>query len=219
MDKPRILAHICCAPDALYVMSLLRQDYAASGFFYNPNIHPRREYDLRREETKKVAHALGFDLIEGPYEDTLWHELTAKFKDEPEKGRRCDICYALRLERTAQKAAELDFDAFTTVMSLSPWKKAEVMNRTGRMFGRRYKIDFLEADFKKKDGFKKSVELSKQHRLYRQDYCGCVYSLNRGQDTLAPFHTRKDKSSPKDPLRKKRLMEKPLSRPEPDKLP
>lgn len=198
MDKPKILVHICCAPDALYVMGLLKQNFDVSGYFYNPNIHPRREYDLRRAETKKVARVLGFDLIEGPYEDAFWNELTVKFKDEPEKGRRCDICYALRLKRTARKAAELNFDVFTTVMSLSPWKKAEAMNRIGRMFGRRYKVKFLEANFKKKDGFKKSIDLSKQHQLYRQDYCGCVYSLKPGKDVQAPIHARKDRSSTKE---------------------
>jgi predicted adenine nucleotide alpha hydrolase (AANH) superfamily ATPase len=176
MIKPRMLVHICCAPDALYVMDLLGKDYDVSGFFYNPNIHPQEEYDLRLEETRKVAAALGFEIIEGPYDDSRWHNITAKFKNEPEKGRRCDVCYALRLEKTAKKGAELRFDAFTTVMSLSPWKKADVMNKIGKMFGQRFHISFLEADFKKKDGFKKSIELSKQHKLYRQDYCGCVYS-------------------------------------------
>jgi predicted adenine nucleotide alpha hydrolase (AANH) superfamily ATPase len=216
MNKPKMLVHICCAPDALYVMDLLRQDYDLSGFFYNPNIHPREEYDLRREETEKVARALGFDLIDAPYEDVRWHEVTAKFKDEPEKGRRCDICYALRLARTAQKASEQGFDIFTTVMSLSPWKKAEVMNKIGKMFGRRYKVEFLEANFKKKDGFKKSVELSKKHRLHRQDYCGCVYSLKRGQDTLAPIHPEKNRRTKNTA---QECVEKPSNRPEPDKQP
>jgi predicted adenine nucleotide alpha hydrolase (AANH) superfamily ATPase len=171
-----MLVHICCAPDALYVMDLLAKEYDVSGYFYNPNIHPRKEYELRLEETKKVAAILGFEIIEGPYEDTRWHKITAKFKNEPEKGRRCDVCYALRLERTAKKGAERGFEHFATVMSLSPWKKADTMNKMGKMFGRRYRIDFLEANFKKKDGFKKSVELSRQHKLYRQDYCGCIYS-------------------------------------------
>jgi predicted adenine nucleotide alpha hydrolase (AANH) superfamily ATPase len=176
MEKPRMLVHICCAPDALFVMGLLRSDYEVEGFFYNPNIHPHEEYILRLEETRKVAKTLDFKLIEGPYDDTRWFETTKKFKEEPEKGRRCDVCYAMRLERTAEKAAELGFDGFTTVMSLSPWKKADVMNRIGRMFGHRFKIEFLEANFKKKDGFKKSTELSQKHGLYRQNYCGCVYS-------------------------------------------
>jgi predicted adenine nucleotide alpha hydrolase (AANH) superfamily ATPase len=176
MKKPRMLVHVCCAPDALYVMDLLKKDYDVSGFFCNPNIHPQEEYRLRLEETQKVAQTLGFDLIEDEYDTVRWFDLTKKFKDEPEKGRRCDVCYALRLERTAQKASEGGFDVFTTVMSLSPWKKSKVMNRIGRMFAKRYNIDFLEADFKKKDGFKKSVDLSEERQIYRQDYCGCIYS-------------------------------------------
>ena len=106
-----------------------------------------------------------------------WLRLTRTFAAEPEKGRRCDVCYALRLERTARTAAGRGFDYFTTVMSLSPWKKAAVINRIGRQFGTRFGLRFLEADFKKRDGFKKSVDLSRGHGLYRQNYCGCVYSL------------------------------------------
>ena len=174
--KPRMLLHICCAPDALYVLQLLKDEYEVSGFFYNPNIYPRKEYDIRLEETRDVARTLGVNLIEGEYDSQRWSELTEKFKDEPEKGRRCDICYAMRMEKTAQKAAELGFDAFTTVMSLSPWKKADVLNRQGRMFARRYGLEFLVADFKKRDGFTKSIGMSKAHGLYRQDYCGCEYS-------------------------------------------
>jgi len=174
--KPKMLVHICCAPDALYVMQLLKDEYDVSGFFYNPNIHPRDEYDLRLEEAREVAHILGINLIEGEYDSDRWFRITEGFKDEPEKGRRCDICYAFRLQKTAEKASELGFDNFATVMSLSPWKKADVLNRQGRMFARRYGLEFLAADFKKKDGFRKSVEMSKSHGLYRQDYCGCQYS-------------------------------------------
>ncbi len=176
MKNPKMLVHVCCAPDALYVMSLLQKDYDVSGFFCNPNIHPAEEYNLRLEETQKVAQTLGFDLIEDVYDPDNWFTLTEKFKEEPEKGRRCDVCYALRLDRTARRAAEAGFEIFTTVMSLSPWKKSKVMNRMGRMFAQKYGIDFLEADFKKKDGFKKSVALSQTHAIYRQVYCGCVYS-------------------------------------------
>lgn len=171
-----MLVHLCCAPDALYVLSLLKEDYEVCGYFYNPNIHPRQEYDLRLDETRKVARVLDIRLYEELYDDERWLRITQKFKEEPEKGRRCDVCYAMRLEKTAQKASELGFDIFTTVMSLSPWKKAESLNRMGRMFASRYGIRFLEADFKKKDGFRKSIELSKDHGLYRQNYCGCVYS-------------------------------------------
>lgn len=176
MNKKKMLVHICCAPDALHVMSVLKEDYDVYGYFYNPNIHPVSEYALRMEEARKVAEMLGFEMIEDEYDSARWTALTLKFKEEPEKGRRCDVCYALRLEKTACKARDLGFDGFTTVMSLSPLKKAPVLNRIGRMFSSRYDIPFLEADFKKKDGFKKSVELSKKHGLYRQNYCGCIYS-------------------------------------------
>jgi len=174
--KPRILVHVCCAPDALYVFGVLKDEYEVTGFFSNSNIQPRPEYDLRLEEARKVALASGVRLIEDDYDPDGWIALTRKLKDEPEKGRRCDVCYAARLARTAERAARGGFDAFATVMSLSPWKKAAVMNRIGRMFGARHGVAFLEADFKKKDGFKKSVDLSRAHGLYRQDYCGCVYS-------------------------------------------
>jgi len=176
MNRPRLLVHVCCAPDALYVLGLLRENFEVSGYFYNPNIHPAEEYDMRLEETRKVARILNVDFIEEAYDDERWFKITQKFKDEPEKGRRCDVCYAMRLEKTAKKASELGYDMFTTVMSLSPLKKADVLNRVGKMFSNKFRIDFLEADFKKKDGFKKSLGLSKSHGVYRQNYCGCLYS-------------------------------------------
>ena len=176
MAKPRLLVHVCCAPDALYVLGLLKDEYDLAGFFSNSNIHPREEYRRRLEEARKVARTLDLPLLEDDYDPDGWLALTRKFKGEPEKGRRCDVCYAARLKRTAEAAARGGFDAFTTVMSLSPWKKAAVMNRVGRQFGVRYKVAFLAGDFKKRDGFKKSVDLSRAHGLYRQDYCGCVYS-------------------------------------------
>jgi predicted adenine nucleotide alpha hydrolase (AANH) superfamily ATPase len=181
MRTKRMLVHICCAPDALYVMNLLKQDYDLTGFFYNPNIHPEEEYTLRLEETRRVAQMLGSELIEAEYDKENWLSTTRKFKDEPEKGLRCNICYAMRLKTTAQQASERGFDIYTTVMSLSPLKKAQTLNKMGRMFARKYKIEFLEADFKKKDGFKKSVALSKQHQLYRQNYCGCLYSMRKNK--------------------------------------
>ena len=176
MALPELLAHICCAPDASYVIELLQHDHAVTGFFYNPNIWPSPEYDLRLAETKKVGRILALDVLEGEYDQDLWRKFTDRFKGEPEKGRRCDICYALRLDRTARKALELGLPAFTTIMSVSPWKKADVLNRIGRLTGRKYNLQFLEGDFKKKGGFQKSVEISRRYGLYRQNYCGCVYS-------------------------------------------
>ncbi len=176
MPKPRLLAHICCAPDAAYVVGLLKDSHEVTAFFSNSNIHPAAEYGKRLEEMRKVAALLDVKLIEDVYDPSLWLKLTHKLRNEPEKGRRCDVCYAFRLERTARTAAALGFESFTTIMSLSPWKKAAVLNRIGKMFGRRLGVGFLEADFKKKDGFRKSVALSRELHLYRQDYCGCVYS-------------------------------------------
>jgi predicted adenine nucleotide alpha hydrolase (AANH) superfamily ATPase len=176
VDKPRLLAHVCCAPDALYVVGLLQADYRVTAFFYNPNIQPREEYLRRRAELDRVVRMLGCELREEPPDEERWLRLTARFRDEPEMGRRCLICYAMRLERTAAAAARDGYDLFTTVMSVSPHKKADVLNRMGTMLGRRRRVPFLEADFKKKDGFKKSVELSRSHGLYRQDYCGCLSS-------------------------------------------
>ena len=176
MSLPELLAHICCAPDASYVIELLQHDHAVTGFFYNPNIWPSPEYDLRLAETKKVGRILGLDVLEGEYDQDRWLKFTDRFKGEPEKGRRCDICYAVRLDRTARKALELGLPAFTTIMSVSPWKKADVLNRIGRLTGWKYNLQFLEGDFKKKGGFQKSVEISRRYELYRQNYCGCVYS-------------------------------------------
>jgi predicted adenine nucleotide alpha hydrolase (AANH) superfamily ATPase len=176
MANPKILVHVCCAPDAAYVIGILKENYDVTGFFYNPNIFPPEEYSRRLAEARKVAEILKVRLIEEVDDGSRWVALVGKFKDEPEKGRRCDVCYAMRLERTARAASAQGFDLFTTIMSLSPWKKAAVLNRIGRMFGCRYGVKFLEADFKKKDGFKKSVDLSKAWDVYRQDYCGCIYS-------------------------------------------
>ncbi len=176
MEKPKILAHFCCAPDGLYVGQVLQERYDVTGFFYNPNIQPEEEYALRLAEARKASLILGVRLIEGLWDSDRWTAVTRKFKDEPEKGRRCDVCYALRLQRTAGLARAEGIPLYTTVMSLSPWKKAGTMNRIGKLFASRHGVRFLEADFKKKDGFRKSVELSKAHGIYRQDYCGCLYS-------------------------------------------
>lgn len=176
MNKSPILAHLCCAPDALYVVGLLQAEYEVIGLFYNPNIHPEEEYRLRLAEARKVAEHLQFKLIEDIYDPETWFRLTEKFKSEPEKGRRCNICFAWRLERTARKALEAGLPLFTTIMSVSPWKNSAVLNRIGRMTARKYGLQFLEADFKKKDGFNRSVRLSREFGLYRQNYCGCLYS-------------------------------------------
>lgn len=177
MFKSPLLAHICCAPDASYVVDLLRRDGEVTGYFDNPNIWPSAEHALRLEETRRVAFLFGFRLLEGAYDPETWLRATRALAGEPEKGRRCDVCYALRLDRTARRARELGFPAFATIMSVSPWKKADALNRIGRRLGAKYGLEFLEADFKKKNGFQKSVEISRRMGLYRQNYCGCPSSV------------------------------------------
>ncbi len=176
MSQEKILVHVCCAPDGAYVLRLLQPNYKPTAFFYNPNIYPPEEYGLRLEEMVRVASWLNVPLIEEKPDFDRWLEITKDLADEPEKGKRCDLCYALRLEKTAMAAAKRNFPLFTTVMSLSPWKKTQVLNSLGAELGQKYGIFFLTADFKKKDGFKKSVALSRELGLYRQDYCGCLYS-------------------------------------------
>jgi len=176
MPKPALLAHICCAPDASYVVPLLAADYDVTGFFYNPNIEPEDEYDRRLGETRKLKILIDFPLDEGSYDREIWAAMTRPYPNEPEKGLRCSICYAMRLDRTARRARERGFPAFATIMSVSPWKDARKLNRIGALLGRKYGLQYLEADFKKKDGFRKSVEISRRLGLYRQNDCGCRFS-------------------------------------------
>lgn len=181
MSQKKILVHTCCAPDGAYVLRLLKENFEPTAFFYNPNIYPPEEYALRFQEMIKVANWLHVPLIEEKPDFERWLQLTQDLKDEPEMGRRCDLCYALRLEKTAQRAVAEGFPLFTTVMSLSPWKKSQTLNCLGQELGQKYGINFLAADFKKKDGFPKSVLLSRELGLYRQDYCGCLYSYEERQ--------------------------------------
>lgn len=173
--KPALLVHVCCGPDAIYAVALLQADHEVTGFFYNPNIDPPDEYGRRLAEAEKVERILGFPLLTGDYDRPRWEIAVRAFGSEPEKGRRCDICYAFRLDRTARLAREAGIPAFTTIMSVSPRKKADAINRIGRRIAARHGLRFLEADFKKKGGFEKSVELSRRYCLYRQNSCGCVF--------------------------------------------
>lgn len=176
MAKPPLLVHICCAPDAAYGVEVFQRDHAVTGYFHNPNIWPAEEYSLRLAETRKVEARLGFLLLEGLYDPSDWERRVAPWAAEPEKGRRCDVCYALRLDAAARKARELGLPAFATVLTVSPWKKADVINRIGSRLGRRHGLRFLAADLKKDGGFARSVEISRRFGLYRQNYCGCRYS-------------------------------------------
>ncbi len=176
LQKPKMLLHICCAPCSTAVIERLKDEFDITGYFYDPNIHPEEEYLRRLEETKELYNKLSIPLIEAQYDAERWFNLTENLKQEPEGGKRCEVCYDMRLEKTAGFARDNGFALFTTVLSISPHKKAAVISSIGRRLSEKYSIKFYEADFKKKDGFKRSLELSREYNLYRQDYCGCIYS-------------------------------------------
>lgn len=170
----RIVLHVCCGVCAAGVVETLkREGHDVLGFFYNPNIHPPEEYERRLEVIRVVAGELGFPIEVPRYQPEEWFRVAGPMAEEPEGGARCGVCYRLRLERTVLFMHETGWDAVTTTLTIAPSKQAAVINRIGReVAGDR----FLARDFKKKDGFKRTVELAKQWNLYRQDYCGCVYS-------------------------------------------
>lgn len=171
----KIALHICCAICAAGAAERLMQEgHQVRGFFYNPNIHPEEEYLLRLENARKVATELGFPLHEGPYEPGAWAERVRTLENEPEGGRRCPVCFRMRLERTYQFMLEEGCEAFTTTLTMGSNKPAGIMGKIGQEIGgERY----LHSDFKKKEGFKRAGELARQWALYRQHYCGCRYSL------------------------------------------
>lgn len=177
----KLLLHVCCAPCACWPIEQLEKQYQLTAYFYNPNIQPREEYGKRLAELKKYLDKINIPLIEGPYEDQKWFELCEPYKDEPEKGRRCDLCYQLRLEKTAECAKQNNFDCFATDLTVSPHKKTAKINEIGKELERQFKVKYLESDWKKQEGFKHSCEISKQEKFYRQNYCGCIYSKIKGR--------------------------------------
>jgi predicted adenine nucleotide alpha hydrolase (AANH) superfamily ATPase len=175
----RLLLHICCAPDATVGVERLSPDYDVTLLFHNPNIYPAEEYHKRFDAAKQLTGTLGIGLIEGDYDTEAWLDAVRGLEDEPEKGRRCETCFKERLRTTARIAREKGFDVFAAVLTVSPHKDAALINRLGARAAEEYGVEYLPTDLKKKDGFKRSVELSRLHGLYRQDYCGCEFSLRK----------------------------------------
>ena len=175
-NKPKLLLHVCCAPCATYPIKLLQEEYEVELLFYNSNIQPEEEYRARLKEARQYAHKLGVKLHELDYDADMWFRAVRGLESEPEGGCRCEVCYRIRLGRTARFAVAGGFDKFTTTLSISPHKDTRAINKIGRMIGGMYMLDFYAADFKKNDGFKKSTQMSEESGLYRQNYCGCVYS-------------------------------------------
>ena len=173
----RILVHACCASCSSYVLEHLAANYEVTAYFFNPNIQPEAEYRLRLAEMRSVCDALGVRLIEGECPSDLWRKEVEPFRDLPEKSERCWTCYRFRLEETARAAAESGIPLFTTTLSVSPHKSYERIVVFGGEAAARHGVEFLAEDFKKKDGFKISVARSRERGLTRQDYCGCLMSL------------------------------------------
>jgi predicted adenine nucleotide alpha hydrolase (AANH) superfamily ATPase len=178
-NKPKLLLHTCCAPCAPHVIETLRKEFDVGIFFYNPNIHPLEEYQLRLEEMERYLDTLSVELIVGEYDAEQWFRAVSGMEHEQEGGRRCELCYRMRLDKTVSVAQAQGFQRVTTTLTVSPHKKATIINSIGRELTNTGDVTFHEADFKKRDGFNKSCELSKKLGLYRQNYCGCVYSKPR----------------------------------------
>lgn len=191
-DAPKLLLHSCCAPCSSYCMEYLRAHFRITVFYYNPNITERDEYEKRVREEIRLIEAYNrqcgeqegkghcslkkIEIIEGDYEPDCFLEMAKGLENCAEGGERCFRCYELRLRKTAKLAKEMQSDYFTTTLTISPLKNAAKLNEIGERLAEEYGVRWLPSDFKKRDGYKRSIELSKEYGLYRQDYCGCVYS-------------------------------------------
>lgn len=177
--RPKLLLQVCCAPCSSYVFEYIARYFDITAFFYNPNISPEREFSFRLSELRRFLDESGHGgtVIDTPaYVPSEFFDAVRGMEDLPEGGERCRVCYELRLRRTAEAAAAGGFDFFTTTLSISPYKNAAWLNEIGIRLGEEYGVEYLRSDFKKKNGYKRSIELSGQYDLYRQDYCGCIYS-------------------------------------------
>ena len=178
--KPSLLLHACCAPCSSYVLEYLTQYFNITIFYYNPNISPEKEYLFRVDEVKRLISQMNCDesvaFVESDYDPENFYKIANGLENEDEGGSRCFRCYRLRLEKSAEYAKTHGFDYFTTTLSISPYKNAEKLNSIGAELAQKYNIQYLFSDFKKKNGYKRSIELSGEYNLYRQDYCGCEFS-------------------------------------------
>ena len=181
--RPSILLHSCCGPCSSYVLEYLSQYFAISLLFYNPNIFPKQEYENRLQTQKQLLQVLPLcstvKLIEGTYDPNRFLSATEGLEKEPEGGKRCEVCFRLRLEETAIYAKQFGFDYFSTTLSVSPYKNAETLTSISEELSLIHQIKALPANFKKRGGYQRSIQLSKAYDLYRQDYCGCPYSAKK----------------------------------------
>lgn len=179
-DAPTLLLHSCCAPCSSYCIEYLSQYFRITVFYYNPNLYPDEEYTRRSGEQKRLIAQMKtkypVSYIDEGFDSSEFYAAVKGLEQEPEGGARCKKCFELRLGETARKACELGTDYFTTTLTISPLKNAQLLNETGLRLAEKFGVKWLPSDFKKREGYKRSIELSKEHGLYRQDYCGCVFS-------------------------------------------
>lgn len=178
--RPTLLLHACCAPCSSYVLEYLSRYFKITLFYYNPNISPESEYRYRVSEVKRLVAEMLPDsdvtVVEGRYDPERFAQAVRGLEGEPEGGKRCRACFRLRLEEAARQAQALGCEFFTTTLSISPLKNARALNEIGEELAPIYQTRYLVSDFKKREGYKRSIQLSAEYRLYRQDYCGCIYS-------------------------------------------
>jgi predicted adenine nucleotide alpha hydrolase (AANH) superfamily ATPase len=175
-EKPKLLLHACCAPCSSVCIERLKPYFDITVYFFNPNIDDQKEYCLRGEEQRRFSEATGVDFILCPHDSDKFFETVKGYEREKEGGARCDKCFRLRLYETAKTAKKENFDYFATTLTLSPLKNEQLLNRIGEEIEKEIGIKYLFSDFKKRGGYQRSIELSKEYNLYRQNYCGCVYS-------------------------------------------
>lgn len=184
-ERKSLFLHACCAPCSSYVLEYLAKYFDITLFFYNPNIFPEEEFRFREDELRRLIEQMplpsSVKIVSGRYEPSEFFEIAKGYEYLPEGDERCYRCYALRLEETAKAAAEGGFDYFCTTLSISPYKNTEWLNSIGKEMSEKYGVGYLFSDFKKKNGYKRSCQLSEQYSLYRQDYCGCVYSKQEAE--------------------------------------
>lgn len=177
---PSLLLHVCCAPCSSYCLEYLSKYFRVTVYYYNPNISIKEEYEHRLSEEKRLIRSMPFknpvNIIEGSYDPKEFFDAVKGLENEPEGGKRCEKCFALRLESSAKLTKELGFDYYTTTLTISPLKNADLLNSIGEKLAEKYGVSWLSSDFKKREGYKRSIELSKEYGLYRQNYCGCAFS-------------------------------------------
>ena len=182
---PTLLIHSCCAPCSSYVLEYLSDYFAITVYYYNPNIEPEEEYIRRFKEQESLIKSMKLknpvQFIGGEYEPQKYYQLIKGYENNPEGGDRCTICYRMRLEKAAKLASERGYEFFTTTLTISPHKNASKINEIGQELSSIYGVLYLPSDFKKRNGYKRSIELSNKYKLYRQDYCGCVFSKRTGR--------------------------------------